>query len=63
MLRASLEDVSLDTRAKKFGPGTVVIPVGDHLRHPDFVIDLCNLTIPPGSNWSMVRSASITQNR
>lgn len=49
-------------RAAAHPPGTVIIPIGDHLRYPDFVADLFNLKTPPGSNVDMRRSASVTDN-
>jgi hypothetical protein len=54
--------VTVKDRARQQPPGSVIIPIGDQLRHPDFVIDLFNLATPPGSGVLMRRSASITDN-
>lgn len=54
--------MTVKSRARKHPPGSVIVPIGDQLRYPEFVADLFNLTTPPGSKVDMRRSASVTDN-
>ena len=44
------------------GPGTIVIPVADAMRFPEFFIDYSALDVPNGTTASVSRSASVVQN-
>jgi hypothetical protein len=43
-------------------PGTIVIPVGDSLRYPEFFVDYSSLQAPEGTQASIHRSGSVVQN-
>jgi hypothetical protein len=47
---------------KDHPPGTVVLPISDQLRFPDFFIDYSALEVPEGTKTSINRSASIVGN-
>lgn len=61
-----LRQLSLDERAAKHGPGTIVLPVADLMRYSEFFIDAMNLGalggIPPGSGLAIRRSGSVVEN-
>lgn len=42
--------------------GTIVLPVADIIRYPQFVYSLTTLQQPPDTNLSIIRSASIADN-
>lgn len=44
------------------GPGSIIIPISDGLRYPEFFIDYSALHVPPGTSASINRSASIVAN-
>src|SRR4030095_14500172 len=43
-------------------PGTIVIPVSDQLRYPEFFMDYSALQVPKGTQVSIHRSGSVVQN-
>lgn len=46
----------------RHGPGTIIIPISDNLRYPEFFIDYSALDVPDGTQASINRSASIVAN-